>query len=620
MIVSWDGDTTIADGSSTYDAYLMGDYLSNAPIQANIIGRQSARPLIGGVTLLEKTLTIEIIIKGSGTSAALRQKFDTSDGVPRTLIISDTNGTSRRFIQGLCTSFVAVESGLVYQATIQIDDDTFWRAETETAIAWSITGSPSTLAVNNPGKVKALPRFVIRPTVAKTVENPYKTFASVKWNSNRVASLYPVDITNAGLDTQTGSTNFSSATGDDIRVLVDGVEVDFWIDGPNTATTSLWANLNFAPKVDMTLDGAVSNTDTEIVVNENIAKLPPSGILQINSEIILYGSKNNEQKRFSSLTRGAKNSTAASHSDNDSTYWIQHDITITYGQSSPTAYPTDDNNQPIFTLSSSSNTSWVYQNFGEDDGLRTGAWQSTNLSAGSKYTANRATDADPWSEMGAQSTVNQSVGRNVNFIWSLYSPTGITAANFSNGEKYTVSPSRWSAYLRSSKNGATFTNEYTITAPSSASTWESWSNNVTGLSGVYYIYMWLLGQARSSTNHRLEVSDVTVTLDSAQTPTVSLFSESGNYSLNVTLTNETNGQAVLLSYQMALTNELEFDTKERTVIDLTNSSNQFHALTLLGGARADYFDLEPGDNTIKWEDTGTAGVTTEIYFRIRYGE
>jgi hypothetical protein len=73
----------------------------------------------------------------------------------------------------------------------------------------------------------------------------FQIFAAVGWRATQGASLYPTDITNDGLDTRIASTDFASATGDDIRVYVDGVGVDYWLDGINTATTKIWVNIDW---------------------------------------------------------------------------------------------------------------------------------------------------------------------------------------------------------------------------------------------------------------------------------------------------------------------------------------------------------------------------------------
>lgn len=615
IVVSIDGNTIINDGTNyeaVFETWPEGRY----GIEPGYVGRQGADPLVGGVTLPQRTEFLRVTLR-EGSRETLHALLDTRDGTPKTLLISNNDGGNRRYIQFL-TGVVRGGRDKSYVFPLHVTDDVFFRAENETAVVWSISSSPATMVINNSGRADAFPRLVLRPTVNKSSTNPYKQFWIVRWRSPRAAANYPVNITAGGLDTRTSSTNFTSATLDDLRVLVNGVEVNFWAVSPNTATTSIWVNLNWQPARAFTLDGALSSSDTDVMVNEAIDNMPANGLLEIGGEVIAYASKNDQLKRFSGCTRGARGSTAGSHIGGQAVTWLQHDIQLTYGASSPTPYSVDDNYKPVFAIANSSNTVWDYEDFGENDELRSGAWAYTNQQRSARYTANRNTDVDPWSEIGLRADTSLSIGRTVSGFWSIYNPCGIIAANFQNGEKYSTNPSRWFALLRSSTNGAAYTDEYTIPAPSTTSTWESWSQNLSSLTaGSLYVSIWLLGMARSSTIHRLEVANVMLTLNSSATPTVAAVAEQGNYTLNATITNVTLGVAVRLTYSMNLDDELELDTDARTVLDLTDSSNQFQALTRLGGPRLNWLPLAPGDNELKFEDADTAGLTLTIYYRRR---
>lgn len=70
----------------------------------------------------------------------------------------------------------------------------------------------------------------------------------------------------------------------------------------------------------LTLDGAITSSDTEITL-DSVVGLPAAGFVKIDSEIINYGyiSGNTLYNCF----RGQDNTTAASHSDNATVYWMQ---------------------------------------------------------------------------------------------------------------------------------------------------------------------------------------------------------------------------------------------------------------------------------------------------------
>jgi phage-related protein len=116
----------------------------------------------------------------------------------------------------------------------------------------------------------------------------------------------------------------------------------------------------------------------------------------------------------------------------------------------------------------------------------------------------------------------------------------------------------------------------------------------------------------------VECDDVTVNLDSSNTPTATIGAEQGNYELACTITNETTGDAIQLNFSMELNEELEVDTDEKEVVYLANNSRQMQALTLVGGVRREWLPLQPGNNTLRFDDTGTTGVTVTITFEKRY--
>jgi len=275
----------------------------------------------------------------------------------------------------------------------------------------------------------------------------------------------------------------------------------------------------------------------------------------------------------------------------------------------------DDDYAATFELDHSTNTSWVYEEFGEDDGLRPGAWSKAHVAGSSTrfYTANRGTDADPWEEIGIrQYLLPTASGR-----WSVYNPCGITAANFTNGEKYAEVVSVFDARIQSSSDGSSWADEYDIPDPSSASTWESWSRNETLASGSKYVGLFHLMNDYAQ-SYYVEAADCTLTLNSSNTPTLSIGSEQGNYELDVTITNNTTGDAIEVVFSMGLNEELEIDTAEKTVTYLEDDSSQFQALTLVGGARRDWLKLQPGNNTLEWTQTGTNGVTVTVEWEERY--
>jgi len=419
------------------------------------------------------------------------------------------------------------------------------------------------------------------------------------------------------LDGDTVALSKMLANGADLRVEVDGTEVDRWLDGMDTATTKAWVNLNWSAAWAGTITSGIGagDTVTSITVNEATTGAPSTGILCVNSEYFTYTSKSDATKTFSGVTRAAKGSSAGAHSASDACWWVQHDIWLKYGNYAASAPSVDSDYEPAFELDHSTNTSWVYEEFGEDDGLRTGQWTQSVISGSPTfYGGNRGAGADPWVEIGIDPAYDHA-GR-----LQLYNPCGFTNVNFSNGEKYAEETGHWSSAVQSSTNGSNWTTEYAIPAPAGASNWEAWSDNEALTTGSLYIALSLL-QGWSVANYRtwVEAADCTMTLNSSNTPAVTIGSESTPaYNLACTVTNNTTSKAIELAYQMDVNDSIEVDTDAKTVTDKGDESSQFQALTLTGGPRRDWLKLDPGNNTIQFDDTGTTGVTVTVAYIARY--
>jgi len=637
IVTSFNGVPLLDYDGTGYECWISdgsGHALPN--VQACLVERQGSWPMVSGLSRPGKRFTLFVYLIGADIAdleAGLLELFDPDDETPKRLVVTDDDGSRERYVMCLCESLQPAKDGRgfserLFVATMVVDGDVKWRAVTEDSETWNITASGDTTVVTNGGDADALPVLTIEPTSAKPGAYAYRRWVPVRNRISTALWAYPYELTNGGLDTAALVTAGKvQADGDDFRVTVDGWEVGRWFGTGayafNQAATKVWVGLNLAAAKEFTLKTAIASTgdvDT-IEVNEDISGMPSSGIVLIDNEAFTYTSKNNTNRTFNNVTRAAKGTSMAAHTAGADVFWIQHDIWILYGNAAATAPVVNDNYKPVFSLASS-NTSWDYDEFGEDDGLRRGAWSASTYSGDlSKiYTANHIADADPWEEMGAWSmgdTIEEAV-------WKLYNPCRITAVNFQNGEKYAGHKEYWQAStgILSSADGSTWTLEYAIPAPSADATWEAWSRNeaIAG-GGREYVAMKLRTELTAPlvNTMALEVADVTVTLDSTRTPTTEFVgSESGAYDLACTIENQATGDSLSLGYTMKVNQELELDTEAKTVILLDDGSNQFQALTLNGGARRDWLPLQPGNNTLEFTDVGTGDVTITIDWRKRW--
>lgn len=620
-----DGTNTIITEALTWDAEDTLDLVfvwSSVGMAIYIDGVSVAAGATYTVPVLGATLWLGSTVAGSwqcGGELAEIIALSTALTATQVKALYDNGLSAARWRQFFCRAADAwqvrgtpSDKGMV--ATLISDGDVRWRRRAGDHFGVTMTAATAALAVTNRGDVDAYPVLHITPRTAKSTGYAYKRFIPRRWRASSSYTRYPDDICDNAFDTATLVTaSKMQADGDDLRVLVDGEEAYRWLDGINTSTTKMWVNLDFEANVEMTLKTAIGigDTVTTVEVNESITAMPSTGILLINSEVFTYTSKNDSGKQFLSVTRAAKGTSAANHGASSDVYWLQHDIWIIYGNSTAGAPYVNDNYKPAFELDHSTNVSWVYETFGEDDGLRAGQWVYT--SADEFYGGNQGATADPWIEMGIQ-IIQSSISPHV----YVSNPCGITNANFTNGEKYAISiaADMWSGYIESGTdtNPNSWVTEYSIPTPGADVTWEAWSRNEALASGSTCVAMVLTG----FNSAKIEFADCTISLNSSNTPIGSIGSEQGNYSLELTVENEETGDEMILTLSMDIDEKLIVDTNAKTVTYL--GENQIQARTLTGGPRLNWLPLSPGESKLNFSDTGTEELDIEVIFDRRLFE
>lgn len=612
----------INDGTN-YDAYMMAPAYGLPKVDPSLVARSGNWPVISTIGRPGQQVYLEIIIRGSNTTTLRRQLlrwFDPEDETPGQLVVEEEDGSLDRYLMCLCKSFEEAPNtaGLVFSVTLQVDEDVRKRLTTAVTDAWNITATGQTRVINNTGEDEAYPIFTIEPTTAKSTGFAWKRWIPIRWTADVGAQMHPLDLTAGGFDTAALITaGKMQADGDDLRIYVNGLDVDRWLSAINTTTTKIWSNLSFSAKQEVTLETAIAGPGaiTTIDVNEDISGFPAAGILVIGSEALTYTNKNNQLKRFTGVTRAQKGTSAAAHAVGDTAWWVQNDVWMHYGDSSLGSLFVPDPNkfQPIFDLTASSNTFWDYQNFGQSGVARPGAWSRYVTNGAETYVGDEGGTATPFEELGIRvtGTIEGAVGG-----WSLFNPFGISSANFLNGEKRINSTAlnNFRAYLRSSADSSSWFTEYTIPVPAVSSTWEIWARNETFNTGARYIVLEL--NEKGGAESFVECSRVIVTVTAA--PTITINAEQSNYQLDCTLTNTTTGKAIILSFNMQINEGLEADTDEKTITYLKDGSSQFQALGLVGGPRRAWLPLARGNNTLQFDDAGTVAVTITTEFEPRY--
>lgn len=618
-VVSWDSHA-INDGINYTAVLTPARGLPSAQIHKT--KRLHAHPLVSSVERLGQTYSLHLAIEDESNVETLRQAlelwFDYEDETAKVLVIEDDDGSNDRYVYAICRALDEVpdSAARMFVATMEVHGDVRWRSTTPETDSWNVTASGQTKVVANDGNDNAYPIFTVKPTSAKTSNTyGYRQFATVRWPKDEAACEYPLDVVDNSLDTATLiAAGKMQADGDDLRVEVDGVEVDRWLDDVDDATTKVFCNLNFAAKAEGTLAVALTATGTisavELQSGVDMRKFPDAGLLVIGGEVFVYTAKDEAQRQFTGITPGAKNTSRAVHGIGDTVWWCQHEVWLWYDNSSVSAPDVDDDKKPAFELDLSTNAILVYEKFGENDGLRTGAWKRlTHWGKPEFYGGNQYTDADPWVENGVALDEVKAKAR-----LALHNPMGISNVAITNGEVYSSSRTYLNAWIASSENGGKWYREYTIPDAAANDTWDSWSRSEAITNDRPWVGVAIKNCYRSQT-HRIEFSDCTVTL--ATSPTVTLGSEESMYSLDCVIENQTAGKSIRITLGIKLDQELEINTDERTATLLDDGSNQYQAVTRVEGARIDWLALLPGNNTLRFTDEGTDAATISLEWEKR---
>lgn len=619
-------DGNLINDGTNYESFLQESAYGLEAVRPQLAMRTGRWPVVAGVERPGKVIYLDVYIRGSSLSTLqkqLHQYFDPEDETPKKLICEDQAGGNDRYVYAICREMIERDNvGRHYVVGLQVHGDIRWRENTASTSSWNITASGQTKVLANNGEDDAYPILAIEPTSAKTGGYAYKRFVVVKWIVDDGVAHYPVDICNDSFNTATlVSGGKMQADGDDLRVWVDGVEVERWLDGINTSTTKVWVNMNFEPQADATLGVAIASSGSisTITASTDISDFPSVGILLIDSELFVYTGKNNANKQFTGVTRAAKGTGMAAHTTTDTIYWIQHEVWIAYGNSSASAPTVDANNKPVFALASSTNASWDFDDFYQSRANRSGVWgfyASENIS---RYGGNQGASATTYAEMGIH---NESNAYNAVGTWQLWNPCELTSVTYANGEKRcnqnALDYGSWEAESFGLNNLGGTGIALSITEPSTADTWESWSGSPTLPTSAVYVFLKLktISADPVAIEQYLEAADVTVGLNNV--PSITIGSEQSNYLLDAVITNNTTGDAIGVEFHMVLNQELEIDTDAKTVIYLADDSSQFQTLDLQGDVRRDWLRLQPGNNTIQFDDTGTNAVTIDFEWEERH--
>lgn len=385
-----------------------------------------------------------ICIESLGTFASqidtLKGWFDTKKKGLRKLLMTDENG-KQWYVMCKCKSQPIIETSYT-EFLMHASDPTLY-SEVENSVSETVLATGHQWTLTPVGNDLARLRVTMTPNIAKTAGYGFKAYRPIVNPIDKAFVDHPYDITDGGWDTAALITaSKMQASGNDLRPIISGTEVDHWNDGINTTTTKVWINANLAPGVKLTLLSAITNVQavTELpfkitTLNKAYLKaLPASGGKVIrNGEVFTYTAVDLIKCKLTGVTRGVNGTVKSAHAIGDIFNWVQYDCWIMYGNSTMDAPIVDDTKKPLLDLHNSTNTSWVLLNFTDIAGVRTGGFKPKVLKSVGKlsdyYTDTHGADADPAVEMGMVIRAYQTAigwrGEDADIEWSLYNPAGI---------------------------------------------------------------------------------------------------------------------------------------------------------------------------------------------------
>jgi len=348
------------------------------------------------------------------------------------LKVTNGAGTTLR-VACVSRGLLATDNAVEWIANLWADDGTLEADSASTDTHNACSGDTHDLSHTSGGNAPPSAVFTIKPIAVKATDHAPAYQQQRLFTSNADNPLtdpngdgWPVMIISAWDTATIIAAGHMQADGDDLRVFVDGVEVNRWLDGINTAATKVWANIPFPAQRRAALKAAMSAGGAEDVTADTAGAFstwPPSGYFQISAEVVWYGSRTNEV--LSGILRAQKTTSAASHTLGTSLRVLPHDIRLAYGCTTSVNPPADTNAQPMIDLNLSDNTHFT--------------WPAAYSAPGTRRTAQFIPGSKPLNTLSPLQQAFETAGKlyfrdsapaagfNQGDLWYFPAPTGITA-------------------------------------------------------------------------------------------------------------------------------------------------------------------------------------------------
>lgn len=439
------------------------------------------------------------------------------------------------------------------------------------------------------------------------------------------------------------------ANGADVQVYVNNKKVPRWLSGMNTSTTQVWIAASGDPGIAMVLNAAIASSGaiTEITIKATaagiagLAELEKKGtfMLLIDSEIFTCTGVDRLTYQVTGVTRAMMSSSMAAHTVGDNIYFVEDEIWVCWGDLSAVATDDDvtvvqnETYKPIIDMDNSTNTSWRYLTFWDDDGRRAGGWKRSTVSGKSCSIVggSHGAVADPATEIGMLGRVYVLSGKpranTYDLRATLYHPAGFTSITCS-GDKYrfTTDFSKVAGLWAGDNVLIGMASVFNEATPSAVKTWTAWTQTAVAIGTKKYLEFRCSGNIAGVNNnvHVMEVQTIT-TLAISSTGVLQLGFAGAAQSVYefgrdttgapARLRNNATGEYIDIRFMGEINESLRINCASEVVSYLANNTRADGAIDY---PPRDYiFRFIPGNNTLAWVDAGTTGVTASVTWNDR---
>jgi hypothetical protein len=602
------------------------------------VQRTNNWPVYAGKLLEGITLPVNIFWKaGSGGSfEELKAAMLLTEAAAKPLTLTD--GSRDWFYEAAVLGFEDLGPG--YVTALFYVAEPILQAASVTSASKTVASASDTLGVSSAGTIPTRPLLMITANAAKAVAGVYQNkIAAIIYNKlAEKLTRYPLDVVSAGLNTVAlVSGGFLQASGVDLRVFVDGVESPRYLGAMNTAGTRVWVNLDFQPGQSAKLGATMGAGDTigslqlkkEAASKTFLNKIPTAGAVLIDAELFTYTGKDTKAYTLTGVARAQRLTSAAGHSLGAATWWVEHDISLVYGNASAYAGDTYDNQDarmPTFNLSSSSNGSWVYSEFADAAKQRSGAWISQVNKK--KSAATFCSSADPSADADA---INDPViypglymrtskkgakwqPEDAELEWRLNNPVGITGIAASGKKNFLHD---WPKMKLKRAAGGGWKDAYSEAA-GSPNSWQAWSMS-TSFASTDTIRWLMDGSIPGKDSFSYwGMGAATVTIDASKVPVILVINPgaiANNYPLSAVITNQASGEQLWINWPGKVGETLTIDCVNKLAWSASMPNASMCVST--PDIRQHWMQILPGANTLAYYDPDTVNVTFGVQFRDR---